>query len=118
MAFRQSQLGGSATVAHGAVTAGFQRRGKGEGVILEAFTTSLDAALSACVLLTFCMQNMFRLRLTALLSNFAFIAYGWVGRLMPILVLHGMLLVINSIGLARAIRNWRNVGADHLGTSS
>jgi hypothetical protein len=77
--------------------------------------TSLDwlgCAASACVLLTFCMQSMIRLRLTALLSNIAFISYGWVGRLMPILVLHCMLLLINSIGLAHALRNWTSVAGD------
>jgi hypothetical protein len=36
------------------------------------------------------MQSMLRLRLVALFSNVAFITYGWVGRLMPILVLHCM----------------------------
>jgi hypothetical protein len=78
------------------------------------FTTLdyLGCVASACVLLTFCMQSMFQLRLTALLSNFAFIAYGWVGRLMPILILHCMLLLINSIGLAYALINWRSVASD------
>ena len=82
--------------------------------------TSLDwlgCAASACVLLTFCMQSMFRLRLTALLSNIAFISYGWVGRLMPILVLHCMLLLINSIGLAHALRNWTSVAGNQTRTS-
>ena len=83
------------------------------------FTTLdwLGCAASAFVLLTFCMQSMFRLRLTALLSNIAFISYGWAGRLMPILVLHCMLLVINSIGLAHALRNWTSVAGDQTRTS-
>jgi len=63
------------------------------------------------------MQSMFRLRLTALLSNIAFISYGWVGRLMPILVLHCMLLLINSIGLAQALRNWTSVAGNQTRTS-
>lgn len=62
----------------------------------------LGCFASGCVLLTFCMQSMVRLRLIALLSNIAFIAYGWAGRLMPILVLHCMLFLINSANLARA----------------
>src|SRR5262249_15612826 len=66
----------------------------------------LGYAASACVLLTFCMQSMLRLRLVALFSNVAFITYGWVGRLMPILVLHCVLLVINSAALVRLAAGW------------
>lgn len=63
----------------------------------------LGCLASCCVLLTFCMQGMFRLRAIALLSNVAFIAYGYTARLVPILVLHCILLVINSAALARLI---------------
>jgi hypothetical protein len=61
----------------------------------------LGCVASSCVLLTFCMRSMVRLRLIAILSNVAFIAYGWAGRLMPILVLHCMLLLINAASLVR-----------------
>ena len=61
----------------------------------------LGCVASGCVLLTFCMQSMVRLRLIAILSNVTFIAYGWAGRLMPILVLHCMLLLINAANLVR-----------------
>jgi hypothetical protein len=73
--------------------------------------TSIDylgCVASACVLLTFCMQSMFRLRLAALLSNISFIAYGWLGGLLPILILHCVLVLINSMGLISAIRNGRS----------
>jgi CRP/FNR family cyclic AMP-dependent transcriptional regulator len=52
--------------------------------------------------LTFCMQNMVRLRLIALLSNITFIAYASEGGLMPILVLHCLLLLVNSASVVRA----------------
>jgi hypothetical protein len=61
----------------------------------------LGSVASGFVLLTFCMQNMVRLRLIALLSNIAFIAYASEGGLMPILVLHCLLLVVNSASLVR-----------------
>jgi hypothetical protein len=61
----------------------------------------LGCVASGCVLLTFCMQSMVRLRLIGVLSNVAFIAYGWAGRLMPILVLHCMLLFINAASLVQ-----------------
>jgi hypothetical protein len=71
--------------------------------------TSLDwlgCVASACVLLTFCMQSLVRLRVIALLSNVAFIGYGWAGRLMPILILHCLLLIINSVSLVLVVVCW------------
>jgi len=65
----------------------------------------LGCLASGCVLLTFCMQNMVRLRVIALLSNIAFIAYAWAGLLVPILVLHCILLVINTTSLVRVFKN-------------
>ena len=62
----------------------------------------LGSVASGFVLLTFCMQNMVRLRLIALLSNITFIAYASEGELMPILVLHCLLLLVNSASLVRA----------------
>jgi CRP/FNR family cyclic AMP-dependent transcriptional regulator len=62
----------------------------------------LGSVASGFVLLTFCMQNMVRLRLIALLSNITFIAYASEGGLMPILVLHSLLLLVNSASVVRA----------------
>ena len=50
---------------------------------------------SALVLATFAMTNMRLLRITAILSNVAFIAYGSVNALLPVLVLHVLLLPLN-----------------------
>ena len=68
----------------------------------------LGCFASACVLLTFCMQSMVRLRVVALASNIAFIAYAWASRLLPILVLHCILLAINSTSLARGCLRHRS----------
>jgi CRP/FNR family cyclic AMP-dependent transcriptional regulator len=51
------------------------------------------------VLLTFCMNSMTKLRLVALLSNVAFVAYGIAAELLPVMVLHGVLMPINATWL-------------------
>ncbi len=50
---------------------------------------------SGLVFLTFCMKTMMPLRLVAIGSNVAFIAYGAFNSLFPILVLHSLLLPLN-----------------------
>jgi CRP/FNR family cyclic AMP-dependent transcriptional regulator len=47
------------------------------------------------VLATFCMRSMGTLRMVAIASNLAFIAYGYVGSLAPGLLLHVLLLPVN-----------------------
>lgn len=59
------------------------------------------------VFLTFCMGTMLWLRLIAVASNVAFIVYGLAGDLAPILVLHGALLPVNLVQLARMRRQVR-----------
>ena len=63
-------------------------------------TTEITGYLaSALVLLTFMTKDMRVLRIVAILSNVAFIAYGALGWLTPILFLHGLLLPLNVIRL-------------------
>ena len=50
---------------------------------------------SALVLATFAMKDMCRLRATAVLSNIAFIGYGALNGLLPVLLLHLVLLPLN-----------------------
>lgn len=50
---------------------------------------------SGLVFLSFCMQTMMPLRMVAIASNVAFIAYGAALGLTPILVLHTLLLPLN-----------------------
>jgi hypothetical protein len=59
---------------------------------------------SALVLTTFAMKDMINLRIVAICSNVAFIAYALVLHLLPILVLHVILLPLNSWRLAQALR--------------
>ena len=51
------------------------------------------------VFATFCMRSMVPLRLVAIASNVAFIAYAYLGELTPVLVLHGLLMVVNGYHL-------------------
>ena len=56
---------------------------------------------ASLVLATFCMRSMSRLRLMALASNLAFIAYGYLANLKPVLVLHAVLLPVNAYQLVQ-----------------
>ena len=59
---------------------------------------------SALVLAAFGMKDMVNLRIVAICSNIAFIAYALVLDLPPILLLHVMLLPLNGWRLAQALR--------------
>lgn len=59
---------------------------------------------SGFVLAAFAARGMVRLRLLALCSNVAFLAYGAALTLWPIVVLHALLLPINAWRLRDAIR--------------
>ncbi len=50
---------------------------------------------SALVLATFAMKDMRHLRAMAVLSNLAFIVYGAINGLLPVLILHLLLLPLN-----------------------
>lgn len=62
----------------------------------------LGWAASALVLATFCMQGMVALRLMAIASNLAFIAYGASAGIDPVLMLHVVLLPLNAWRLAQS----------------
>ncbi len=57
---------------------------------------------SALVLFAFGMKDMINLRIVAICSNFAFIAYALMLNLPPVLVLHAILLPLNGWRLAQA----------------
>src|SRR4029453_16139046 len=54
---------------------------------------------SALVFLTFYMKTMIPLRVVGVLSNIAFMLYGLVGAVYPVLVLHAILLPLNCVRL-------------------
>jgi hypothetical protein len=58
-------------------------------------------AAAGLVLATFCMGSMNALRWVAIASNVAFIAYGYLGHLAPVLLLHALLLPVNIYRLAQ-----------------
>lgn len=59
---------------------------------------------SGLVLAAFAMRDMVPLRVVALLSNVAFIAYGLALGLTPIWLLHAALLPLNGCRLVEAVR--------------
>ena len=56
---------------------------------------------SALVFLTFYMKTMIPLRLIGILSNVAFMTYGFGGRIYPVLILHAILLPLNCLRLVQ-----------------
>ncbi|MEO1747857.1 MAG: cyclic nucleotide-binding domain-containing protein [Pseudomonadota bacterium] len=52
-------------------------------------------AAAALVFLTFSMKTLMALRVVAIASNIAFLLYGYLVGLVPILILHGLLLPLN-----------------------
>ena len=66
-------------------------------------TDVLGYTAAVLVLLTFYMRGMAGLRVVALCSNVAFLAYAGALHLTPILILHGTLLPLNIWRLAELI---------------
>jgi CRP/FNR family cyclic AMP-dependent transcriptional regulator len=79
---------------------------KGAAVTL---TEIVGYAAALLVLLTFSMRTMVHLRAVGLLSNLFFIAYGYLSGAYPIMVLHAILLPLNSFRLFQIISLLRKV---------
>ena len=62
-------------------------------------TDIIGYVASALVLATFSMKSMRPLRLIAIASNVAFIAYALMADMRPILILHSILLPVNILRL-------------------
>jgi hypothetical protein len=74
-------------------------------------SAELGFLASALVLAAFGMKDMVNLRIVAICSNFAFIAYALLLHLLPILLLHVVLLPLNGWRLAQALQQSEyNVG--------
>jgi hypothetical protein len=65
---------------------------------------AIGFAAAALVLLAFHQKRMIPLRVTALISNLAFIAYGLALGLAPVWLLHAALLPVNASRLIEAVR--------------
>ena len=61
------------------------------------------------VFLTFYMRTMIPLRIVGICSNCAFIAYGYLGGLYPVLILHLVLLPLNGLRLREMLRLTKQV---------
>jgi CRP-like cAMP-binding protein len=61
------------------------------------------------VFLTFYMKTMVPLRIVGICSNCAFITYGYFGSLYPVLILHAILLPLNSLRLRQILQLTRQV---------
>src|SRR4029077_212276 len=59
---------------------------------------------SVMVLCTFCARTMIPLRVIALGSNVAFLAYGGLLHLYPVLLLHAVLMPVNAWRLTEILR--------------
>ena len=68
----------------------------------------LGFAAALSVLASFSMSTILALRALALLSNVLFILYGLCAHIFPVLILHIILLPINSIKLSRTARKSLN----------
>ena len=62
-------------------------------------TDAIGYLAATLVLTTFWMRSMSSLRYVAIASNLAFITYGYIGDLMPVLLLHILLLPVNALRL-------------------
>lgn len=70
-------------------------------IYVAEFAGYLAAVL---VFLTFYMKTMVPLRIVGICSNCAFIVYGYLGGLYPVLVLHLVLLPLNAVRLREMLR--------------
>lgn len=71
-----------------------------------SFGEAVGYVASGLVFVTFCMKTMMPLRMVAIASNVAFIAYGAFNGLIPILILHSLLLPLNTL---RTVQIWKLV---------
>ena len=67
------------------------------------------------VLATFCCERMVSLRLVAIASNLAFISYGYLAHLWPILGLHLVMLPLNMWRLRGALADGRPARTNEIG---
>ena len=65
-----------------------------------------DIGWCACglMLIAFCCKQAHWLRSFAIAANLAFIAYGWLGDIAPVMTLHLILLPINLMRLVQVLQ--------------
>src|SRR5690349_19734590 len=76
---------------------------------------------SASVLATFCMSTMIPLRIAGIVSNVLFSSFGAIAHIWPIMILHLILLPVNTIRLVqirRLVRGMANAQSSELSVES
>lgn len=73
---------------------------------------------SGLVFAAFCAEQMTLLRSLAIASNFAFIGYGYLASLWPILILHSAMLPINILRYRQSVRRFCDAGTEETGTQT
>jgi len=76
------------------------------------FNDLIGCIASSLVLATFCTKRMVQLRALAIISNVAFIAYGYRAGLLPILALHMTMLPMNAFRLQQEMAVLRPAAID------
>ena len=79
-------------------------------------TDALGYVAAGLVFATFCAQRMALLRALAIASNVAFIGYGFLDGLWPILILHSAMLPINIQRYRQSVRGYCSTTTADTGT--
>jgi hypothetical protein len=82
---------------------------------MHAWTDAIGYFAAFLLVLTFFVRSMIQLRVTAICSSLAWLVYGCADTLYPIIVLHSVLLPLNSYrlwqtGSAALAGSWRGFG--------
>ena len=80
-----------------------------------SLTEALGYAAAFLVLLTFSMKTMVQLRIVGILSNVFFISYGYLHGTNPIMILHLILLPLNTYRLIQILSLIRKIEASTRG---
>ena len=71
---------------------------------LTAWPNIVGYLAAGLLLLTFFMQKMVALRSVALMASAAWLVYGLADHIYPVVALHTVLLPLNGVRLAQALR--------------
>ena len=83
---------------------GHDKKGREPSGVTMGLWDLVGCVAAALVLAAFCMRDMVPLRIAALCSNVAFIAYGLALGLAPVWLLHALLLPMNGYRLLGEVR--------------
>jgi CRP/FNR family cyclic AMP-dependent transcriptional regulator len=85
---------------------------------MTEWVSILGYLASASVLATFCMSTMIPLRILGLLSNLLFCTFGALAHIYPIMILHLILLPVNTVRLIQIRRLVQGVAQSQSGELS